>query len=126
MEKNKIANDVKAVSTDVTTEDTRRKLNPTKETFSLKDGKYTGTIKDAFFYADDRAMLKFHLPNNTIFIVPSTVERLEEYPFSQLLSQVNAEYIEDLINLNVNFTIKNNKGKDGETYSNIKRISLVE
>lgn len=109
-----------------TTEEIRRKLNPVKETFKLEDGRYTGIIKDAFFYTDDRAMLKIHLPDDTIFIVSTTAERLEEYPFSQLLSQVNAEYIEDLIDRNINFMIKNNKGKDGETYSNIRRISLAE
>lgn len=126
MAKNVIFDAVEASTTSSGSEDTRRKLNPVKETFNLDDGNYTGVITEAFFYTDEHIMLKIDLPDNTTFLIVTTVDKIERHPYSQLLSQANAEYVEDLQNLKVDFVIKNNTADSGETYSNVKKISLAE
>lgn len=107
-------------------EDTRRKFNPVKITFNLNDGTYTGIITELFFYTDEKLIMKIELSEKTIFLIDTTINKFENYPFNRLLSQANIEYVEDLVNLKVKFIIKNNTAKNGETYSNVKVISVAE
>lgn len=106
--------------------DKGRKLTPVNETFNLNDGTYTGVISDAFFYTDEKVMIKIQISSETIFLIATDVEKIEKYPYSQLLSQANIQYIEKLVGLNVGFEIKNNTSDKGITFSNVKRIWLAE
>ncbi len=118
MSKNaKIVNDVNDVKS--------KSLTPVNETFNLDDGKYTGIITDAFFYSDDRVMIKIKLPDKKIFLIATDAERVERYPFSRLLMQADIQYIEDLEGLKVDFAVKNNTSESGIIYSNVKKISLA-
>lgn len=119
-------NAAEAAITAAPTEESRRKLNPVNESFSLDDGNYVGVITDAFFYTDENIMLKISLPGSRTFLTVTTADKIERHPYSQLLSQANAVYVEDLVGLKVEFVIKNNTAESGETYSNIKRISIAE
>lgn len=122
----KLFNEIESVETASASEETRRKLKPVNETFNLDDGNHTGVITEAFFFTDEQIMIKIELSDNTVFLVVTTVDRIERYPFSQLLSQANIEYVEDLEGLKVSFTIKNNTADNGDVYSNIKKITLAE
>lgn len=106
--------------------ESRNKLSPVKETFNLDDGIYNGIITELFFYTNDKILIKIELSDKTIFLIGTTINKLEDYPFNKLLSQANIEYVKDLVNLKVKFTVKNNKSSKGKTYSDIKRISIAE
>ena len=101
-----------------------RKLSPSKETFTLDDGSYAGTIAAAFAYNDEKIMLKIQLPDDRIFINVTNWEHINQYPYSQLIMESGAEYLEQLVGLNISFTIKNNTSASGMPFSNIKRITL--
>lgn len=101
-----------------------KKLSPVMETFNLTDGDYSGKITNAFDYSEDKIMIKIALPDSKTFIAVTDYKHIEQYPFSQLLMESGAEYIDQLEGLDVVFTIKNNVSCTGTPYSNIKRISL--
>ena len=125
---------VKTITTDKTTEKPfvpssepahmGRKLSPSKDTFTLDDGSYAGTIAAAFAYNDEKIMLKIQLPDDRIFINVTNWEHINQYPYSQLIMESGAEYLEQLVGLNISFTIKNNTSASGMPFSNIKRITL--
>ncbi len=125
MSKN-LSNNIESVETASTSEETRRKLKPVNETFNLDNGDYIGIITEAFFFTEEQIMIKIELSDNMVFLVVTTADRIERYPFSQILSQANVEYVEDLEGLKVSFTIKNNTADSGDVYSNIKKITLAE
>ena len=109
---------------DAKAEHTGKKLAPVMETFNLTDGDYSGKITNAFDYSEDKIMIKIALPDSKTFIAVTDYKHIEQYPFSQLLMESGAEYIDQLEGLDVVFTIKNNVSGTGTPYSNIKRISL--
>ena len=124
-----------AITTDSTTEKlfiptsqpaphTGRKLSPSKDTFTLGDGSYAGTIAAAFAYNDEKIMLKIQIPNDKTFINVTDWNHINQYPYSQLIMESGAEYLEQLVGLNISFTIKNNTSASGMPFSNIKRITL--
>ena len=125
---------VKIITTDKTTEKPfvpssepahmGRKLSPSKDTFTLDDGSYAGTIAAAFAYNDEKIMLKIQLPDDRVFINVTDWDHINQYPYSQLLMESGAEYLEQLVGLNISFTIKNNTSASGMPFSNIKRITL--
>ena len=106
-----------------------RKLTIKNETFNLDDGSYKGTIINAFWYktADEkeRVMLVIQLEDRTEFKNSVSGDWVEKYPFSQLISQANVEYVEDFVNLKVKFDVCNKKGNT-VTFTNIKKICLDE
>ena len=125
---------VKIITTDKTTEKPfvpssepahmGRKLSPSKDTFTIDDGSYAGTIVAAFSYNDEKIMIKIKLSDGTIFINVTNWEHINQYPYSQLIMESGAEYLEQLVGLNISFTIKNNTSASGMPFSNIKRITL--
>lgn len=104
-----------------------RKLTAKPSTFYLDEGIYKGTITDAYWYKNDdgqdKVMLEFKLDNGTYFRTSVPDYMIEDYPYSELISQANVSYVEDFVGLKVKFTIRH-KEKDGMIYSNIKRIEL--
>lgn len=106
--------------------DNRRKLTPLNEVFGIEEGTHKGVITDSFFYKDENVLIKIKLDDVTTFLIATTADRLESYPFSQLLSQANAEYVEDLVDLKVKFTVKNNMSDKGTLFSNVKSICIDE
>ena len=106
-----------------------RKLTVKESTFCIDEGFYKGTITDAFWYKTaeerDRVMLVFELEDGTEFKSSVDGDWIEQYPFSELISQANVEYVEDFKGLKVKFDIRNSEG-DTMTFSNIKKISLDE
>lgn len=125
---------VKTITTDKTTEKPfvpssepahmGRKLSPSKDTFTLDDGSYAGTIAAAFAYNDEKIMLKIQLPDDRIFINVTNWEHINQYPYSQLIMESGAEYLDQLAELDVVFTVKNNISSAGLPFSNIRKISL--
>ena len=103
---------------------TGKKLAPAMETFNLDDGDYSGNIINAFNYTEDKIMLKIKLTDDRIFNVVTNEERINQYPYSQLIMESGAEYIDQLIGLDVDFAVKNNISNTGLPFSNVKRISL--
>ena len=109
---------------DAKAEHTGKKLTPVKETFNLADGDYSGKITNAFDYSEDKIMIKIALPDSKTFIAVTNEKHINQYPYSQLVMQAGVEYLNQLVGLDVVFTIKNNVSGTGTPYSNIKRISL--
>ena len=106
-----------------------RKLTVKNSTFNLEDGSYKGTITEAFWYKNadekDRVMFIIQLDEDTEFKNSVDGDWIEKYPFSQLISQANVEYVEDFIGLDVIFEVCNREG-DYLTFTNIRKISLDE
>ena len=106
-----------------------RKLEVKNSTFNLDDGSYKGAITDAFWYKTanekDRVMLVIQLDDETEFKNSVDSDWIEKYPFSQLISQANVEYVEDFVGLKVKFDVCNKEG-DTVTFTNIKKICLDE
>ena len=106
-----------------------RKLTVKNSTFNLEDGSYKGTITEAFWYKNadekDRVMFVIQLDEDTEFKNSVDGDWIEKYPFSQLISQANVEYVEDFIGLDVIFEVCNREG-DCLTFTNIRKISLDE
>lgn len=106
-----------------------RKLTAKNSTFNLDDGSYKGTITDAFWYKNasdrDKVMLMIQLNDENATEFKNSVDGdwIEDYPFSELLSQASIDYVEDFVGLKVKFEIRNHKGNE-LTFSNIKQISL--
>jgi len=105
-------------------EETKGALHPVEETFYLEDGTYTGIISNAFLYKEGHVMIKIELEENKAFLLATSIEKLERYPYSQLLIQANVRNVKDLENLKVQFVIQNNS-KNGEIFSNVKKIYLA-
>lgn len=109
--------------------DKGRQLVAKESTFVLDAGTYRGMITDAFWYKTDddkdRVMLVFELEDGTEFRNTVDGDWIDRYPFSRLISQANAKYVEDFEGLPVRFRIKNTEG-NSVTFSNIRRISLDE
>ena len=106
-----------------------RKLTVKNSTFNLEDGSYKGTITEDFWYKNadekDRVMFVIQLDEDTEFKNSVDGDWIEKYPFSQLISQANVEYVEDFIGLDVIFEVCNREG-DYLTFTNIRKISLDE
>ena len=106
-----------------------KKLTVKNSTFNLDDGVYQGTITNAFWYKNDkdndRVMIMIQLKDGTEFKNSINGDWINDYPFSELISQADAEYVEDFKGLDVKFEIRNIQGKE-RTFSNIKKISLAE
>jgi len=104
-----------------------RKLTVKESTFCIDEGTYSAVITDAFWYKTeedkDRVMLIFELEDGTEFKNSVDGDWIERYPFSRLISQTDANYVEDFVDHRVKFTIRNYEG-DAVTFSNIKRISI--
>lgn len=104
-----------------------RKLTAKNSTFVLDEGSYKGTITEAFWYKTPkertRVMLVIQLEDGTEFMNSVDGKWIDKYPFSILISQANAKYVEDFVGLKVLFEIRNSEG-DMVTFSNIRRISL--
>lgn len=105
-------------------EETKGALHPVEETFYLEDNTYTGIISNAFLYKEGYVMVKIELEENKAFLLATSIEKLERYPYSQLLMQANVRNIKDLENLKVQFVIQNSS-KNGELFSNVKKIYLT-
>ena len=100
------------------------KLSPVKETFKLDSGSYTGKITHAFYYADEKIMLKIKLNGGGTFIAVTDEKHINKYPYSQLVMESSAEYVDQLVGLDVDFTVRNSDSGIGTPYSNIRKISL--
>ncbi len=122
---------------EITNEKTSEKVSDTKgrrleiknSTFNLEDGSYKGTIIKAYWYktANEKEMVRIiiKLEDGTKFLTNVNGDWIEDYPFSQLISQTNAERVEDFQGSNVRFEVRNKKG-DTLTFTNIRKISLDE
>ena len=114
---------------DTATSGKGRKLTAKESTFCIDEGSYKGTITDAFWYKTakekDRVMVIFELEDGTEFKNSVDGDWIENYPFSNLISQANVKYVEDFKGLKVKFDIRNSEGET-MTFSNIKKISLDE
>lgn len=93
------------------------------ETVCIPDGQYKGVVKDAFCYnrAEEKVMLKFELEDGTVFVNPVTLNQLARYPYSQFVSQLGAEEVNDLIGASVVLDVKS---KPDTEFSNVKKITL--
>ena len=70
-------------------------------------------------------MFVIQLDEDTEFKNSVDGDWIEKYPFSQLISQANVEYVDDFIGLDVIFEVCNREG-NYLTFTNIRKISLDE
>lgn len=107
-----------------------RKLTAKTSTFNFNSGKYKVTITNAFWYKSaegkDRVMMVYEFEDGTEFKNSVDGDWIDEYPFSRLISQANIEYVEDFVGLKVEIVIQNKEGDYGVTFSNVKKITLIE
>ena len=104
----------------------------TNETTYLDDGTYTAEIQDVFEFekGDDICIcIEFAIDDNdhTIFtkFYDDPAKWLGSYPWSSLFRAIDSRDTNDLIGHKVELEIKNNC-KNDLTYSNIKKIKLVD
>lgn len=93
------------------------------ETVFIPDGQYKGVVSDAFCYnyAEEKVMLKIELTDGTVFVNPVTLDQLARYPYSQFVSQLGAEEVNDLIGASVVLDVKS---KSDSEFSYVKKITL--
>ncbi len=107
-------------------------VNLTNDVIYLEDGTYTGTIQNVFeFYKGDNQCIgiEFALKDdkNTVFtkFYDEPAQKLGEYSWNTVFRAINSNDMADLVGHDVEFTVKNNT-KNGVTYSNIKKIKLIQ
>lgn len=72
-------------------------------------------------------LVKIALEDGTFFVLFRDKEKFVDYPFNHLFMAIDSDDIDDLIGLDVEFIIKNNKSKKtGVVFSNIKKIWIAE
>ncbi len=103
------------------------KINVNKDLMKLENGEYAGTINKVLMCNSGKIMLKIALEDGTFFVSFHDEEKFGDYPFNHLFMAIDSDDIDDLIGLDVEFTIKNNKSKKtGAVFSNIKKIWIAE
>ena len=103
------------------------KIHVNKDLMKLENGEYAGTINKVLMCNSGKIMLKIALEGGTFFVSFHDEEKFGDYPFNHLFMAIDSDNIDDLVGLDVEFTIKNNKSKKtGAVFSNIKKIWIAE
>lgn len=123
IENESIVSEEAELSEDITAGNVKLKAIVT-EKLLIPDGKYVGVIIEAFCYnyAEEKVMLKIEISDGTVFVNPVTLDQLARYPYSKLVSQINATELEELKGVRVDFEVKSRPNSE---FSYVKRIALA-
>ena len=109
------------------------RISISNETLNVADGVYEATIASIICYDPDengdnkKALVKLDLSTGEVLVKNYATSELGEHPWSTLFKALNTEETDDLVGLDVEIEIKNNKSKTtGTVFSNIRKIKLIE
>ena len=108
------------------------RISISNETLNVADGVYEATIASITGYDPDengdnkKALVKLNLSTGDVLIKNYKKTELEQYPWSTLFKALNTVETDDLVGLDVEIEIKNNKSKTtGTVFSNIRKIKKI-
>ena len=102
------------------------KIQVNKDYTVLENGTYTGMIDKAVLCKSGKIMLKIALENGTYFVSFHDADRFGQYPFNQLFMAVDSDELEDIEELEIQFTVQNNQSKKSDMiFSNIRNIKVL-
>lgn len=103
------------------------KIHVNKDVTTLANGDYVGTIDKAVLCNSGKVMLKIAIEDGTFFVSFHSADDFGKYPFNYLFMAVDSDELDDLAGLKIEFVIQNNQSKKtGATFSNIRKIKVIE